>query len=161
MTDFELTLTELVFNKYIDNVKQHSDSSQDEHISDLEKAKNNVLSALKKQQTQSDMIDKIRTEIVDIARRTMNDNRAGGMWTCKDIIDKHTNNTTDFDMILIPKNATIGDALESIFPQINFGTLAQDDLIVNRDYWGNDDVAFYIPIELWNKPYERKTKNDK
>jgi hypothetical protein len=37
----------------------------------------------------SDVLDKIRAEIVDLGQRTMNDNRASGIWACRDIIDKH------------------------------------------------------------------------
>jgi hypothetical protein len=39
--------------------------------------------------TADDVIDKIRAEIVDLGRRTMNDNRASGIWACRDIIDKY------------------------------------------------------------------------
>ena len=35
------------------------------------------------------VLDKIRAEIVDLGRRTMNDNRASGIWACRDIIDKY------------------------------------------------------------------------
>lgn len=35
------------------------------------------------------VIDKIRAEIVDLGQRTMNDNRASGIWACRDIIDKY------------------------------------------------------------------------
>lgn len=35
------------------------------------------------------VIDKIRTEIVDLGQRAMNDNRANGIWACIDIIDKY------------------------------------------------------------------------
>ena len=34
-------------------------------------------------------LDKIRAEIVDLGQRTMNDNRASGIWACRDIIDKY------------------------------------------------------------------------
>lgn len=37
----------------------------------------------------SDVLDKIRAEIVDLGQRTMNDNRASGIWACRDIIDKY------------------------------------------------------------------------
>lgn len=36
-----------------------------------------------------DVLDKIRAEMVDLGQRTMNDNRANGIWTCVDIIDKY------------------------------------------------------------------------
>ena len=36
-----------------------------------------------------EVLDKIRAEIVDLGQRTMNDNRASGIWTCRDIIDKY------------------------------------------------------------------------
>ncbi|MBR6163348.1 hypothetical protein IKQ26_05635 [bacterium] len=36
-----------------------------------------------------EVLDKIRAEIVDLGQRTMNDNRAGGIWACRDIIDKY------------------------------------------------------------------------
>lgn len=35
------------------------------------------------------VLDKIRAEMADLASRTMNDNRASGMWTCIDILDKY------------------------------------------------------------------------
>lgn len=38
---------------------------------------------------QEPVLDKIRAEIVDLGRRTMNDNRASGIWACRDIIDKY------------------------------------------------------------------------
>lgn len=38
---------------------------------------------------QEPVIDKIREEIVDLGQRTMNDNRASGIWACRDIIDKY------------------------------------------------------------------------
>ena len=37
----------------------------------------------------NDALDKIRAEIVDLGQRTMNDNRASGIWACRDIIDKY------------------------------------------------------------------------
>ena len=36
-----------------------------------------------------EVLDKIRAEIVDLGQRTMNDNRASGIWSCRDIIDKY------------------------------------------------------------------------
>lgn len=36
-----------------------------------------------------EVLDKIRAKIVDLGRRTMNDNRASGIWACRDIIDKY------------------------------------------------------------------------
>lgn len=38
---------------------------------------------------QEPILDKIRAEIVDLGKRTMNDNRASGIWACRDIIDKY------------------------------------------------------------------------
>jgi len=38
---------------------------------------------------QEPILDKIRAEIVDLGQRTMNDNRASGIWACRDIIDKY------------------------------------------------------------------------
>jgi len=38
---------------------------------------------------QEPILDKIRKEIVDLGQRTMNDNRASGIWACRDIIDKY------------------------------------------------------------------------
>ena len=40
-------------------------------------------------QMQEPVLDKIRAEIVDLGQRTMNDNRASGIWACRDIIDKY------------------------------------------------------------------------
>ena len=36
-----------------------------------------------------DAFDKIRAEIVDLGQRAMNDNRASGIWACRDILDKY------------------------------------------------------------------------
>ena len=36
-----------------------------------------------------EVLNKIRAEIVDLGQRTMNDNRASGIWACRDIIDKY------------------------------------------------------------------------
>lgn len=44
-----------------------------------------IIEALK----QEPVLDKIRAEIVDLGQRTMNDNRASGIWACRDIIDKY------------------------------------------------------------------------
>jgi hypothetical protein len=38
---------------------------------------------------QEPILDKIRVEIVDLGQRTMNDNRASGIWACRDIIDRY------------------------------------------------------------------------
>ena len=51
---------------------------------------------------QEPILDKIRAEIVDLGQRTMNDNRASGIWACRDIIDKYkaeseVNNGTDIN----------------------------------------------------------------
>lgn len=37
----------------------------------------------------NEVLDKVRAEMVDLGQRTMNDNRASGIWTCVDIIDKY------------------------------------------------------------------------
>lgn len=42
-----------------------------------------------KQESSEDVLDKIRNEMADLASRTMNDNRASGIWTCVDILDKY------------------------------------------------------------------------
>lgn len=41
----------------------------------------------------NDVLDKIRAEIVDLGQRTMNDNRASGIWACRNIIDKYKEGT--------------------------------------------------------------------
>ena len=38
---------------------------------------------------QDTVLDKVKAEIVDLGQRTMNDNRASGIWACRDIIDKY------------------------------------------------------------------------
>ena len=48
----------------------------------------NLMDVLEKQM-QEPVLDKIRAEIVDLGQRTMNDNRASGIWACRDIIDKY------------------------------------------------------------------------
>lgn len=56
---------------------------------------------------------------------------------------------------------TNGEKIQSIFPNMNFGTLAQDDVIVNRDYSNNDEPQVFIPKRVWNAEYkELTTKND-
>lgn len=42
-----------------------------------------------KQESSEDVLDKIRNEMADLASRAMNDNRASGIWTCVDILDKY------------------------------------------------------------------------
>ena len=44
---------------------------------------------------QESILDKIRAEIVDLGQRTMNDNRASGIWACRDIIDKYKTECED------------------------------------------------------------------
>jgi DNA-binding transcriptional MerR regulator len=36
-----------------------------------------------------EVLNKLRAEIVDLGQRTMNDNRASGIWACRDIIDDY------------------------------------------------------------------------
>lgn len=48
-----------------------------------------VFAVAKEALEQKAILDKIRAEFVNLAQRTMNDNRAGGMWTCIDILDKY------------------------------------------------------------------------
>lgn len=56
---------------------------------------------------------------------------------------------------------TNGEKIQSIFPNMNFGTLAQDDVIVNKDYSNNDEPQVFIPIRVWNAEYKKPTtKND-
>ena len=50
-----------------------------------------IIEALK----QEPVLDKIRAEIVDLGQRTMNDNRASGIWACRDIIDKYKAESED------------------------------------------------------------------
>ncbi len=66
--------------KAIENIK-HQFFINDEGCEALEMA----IKALEKESA----LDKIRVEIVETAQCTMNDNRASGMWACKDIIDKY------------------------------------------------------------------------
>ena len=58
------------------------------------------------------------------------------------------------EMKIIPDNATNGDVIKAMFPNVNFGTLAQDDVIVNKDYSNNDEPQVFIPIRVWNAPYK-------
>jgi hypothetical protein len=48
-----------------------------------------IFSLCAKALKQENILDKIRAEIVDLGQRTMNDNRASGIWACRDIIDKY------------------------------------------------------------------------
>ncbi len=43
----------------------------------------------------NEVLGKIRAEIVDLGQRTMNDNRASGIWACRDIIDKYKAESED------------------------------------------------------------------
>lgn len=48
-----------------------------------------------------------------------------------------------------------------MFPNMNFGTLAQDDVIVNKDYSNNDEPQVFIPKRVWNTEYKEPiTKNN-
>lgn len=49
---------------------------------------------------------------------------------------------------------TNGEKIQSMFPNMNFGTLAQDDVIVNKDYSNNDEPQVFIPIRVWNAEYK-------
>ncbi len=49
---------------------------------------------------------------------------------------------------------TNGEKIQSMFPDINFGTLAQDDMIVNKDYSNNDEPQVFIPKEVWDAEYK-------
>ena len=53
------------------------------------KARDMAIKALEEQDSILDVLDKIKAEIVDLGQRTMNDNRASGIWACRDIIDKY------------------------------------------------------------------------
>lgn len=57
---------------------------------------------------------------------------------------------------VIPDNATNGDIIKVMFPNMNFGTLAQDDVIVNKDYSNNDEPQVFIPIRVWYAPYRKE-----
>ena len=52
------------------------------------KARDMAIKALEEQDSILDILNKIKAEIVDLGQRTMNDNRASGIWACRDIIDK-------------------------------------------------------------------------
>ncbi len=56
-----------------------------------------AVNAIKRGKTleQEPILDKIRAEIVDLGQRTMNDNRASGIWACRDIIDKYKADSED------------------------------------------------------------------
>jgi len=55
---------------------------------------------------------------------------------------------------------TNGEKIKEIFPNMNFGTLTQDDVIVNKDYSNNDEPQVFIPKRVWNAEYkEPTTKN--
>ena len=53
---------------------------------------------------------------------------------------------------------TIGEKIKEIFPNMNFGTLAQDDVIVNKDYSNNDEPQVFIPQRVWNAEYKESTR---
>lgn len=51
---------------------------------------------------------------------------------------------------------TNGEKIQSMFPKMNFGTLAQNDVIVNKDYSNNDEPQVFIPIKVWKSEYKEK-----
>ena len=53
---------------------------------------------------------------------------------------------------------TNGEMIQSMFPNMNFGTLAQDDVIVNRDYSNNDEPQVFIQKSVWNAEYKEPIK---
>lgn len=56
---------------------------------------------------------------------------------------------------------TNGEKIKEIFPNMNFGTLAQDDVIVNKNYSNNDEPQVFIPKRVWNAEYkETNAKKD-
>lgn len=63
--------------------------------------------------------------------------------------------------VIIPDNATNGDMIETMFPNVNFGTLTQDNVIVNKDYSNNDEPQVFIPIRVWNTPYKAESEDKK
>jgi hypothetical protein len=54
---------------------------------------------------------------------------------------------------------TNGEMIQSMFPNMNFGTLAQDDVIVNKDYSNNDEPQVFIPKKVWNAEYKEPNKS--
>ena len=48
--------------------------------------------------------------------------------------------------------------IQKMFPSINFGTLASEDLIVNRDYSANDEPQVFIPQRVWDSEYKESIK---
>ena len=55
----------------------------------LEPANEDIFNYIIKAIEQESILDKIRAEINDLGQRTMNDNRASGIWACRDIIDNY------------------------------------------------------------------------
>ena len=53
---------------------------------------------------------------------------------------------------------TNGEMIQKMFPSINFGTLASEDLIVNRDYSANDEPQVFIPKRVWDSEYKESIK---
>ena len=54
---------------------------------------------------------------------------------------------------------TIGEKIKELFPKINFGTLAQDDMVVNKDYSNNNELQVFIPKRVWNAEYKEPNKS--
>lgn len=70
----------------IDFLKKYTDGKRNTEKVEISVLQlNRVIKALE----QESVIDKIRAEIVDLGQRAMNDNRANGIWACRDIIDKY------------------------------------------------------------------------
>lgn len=78
-------------NKIMDWLEQETVSRESyEHEYFLRKEFEIKIDKLQRQLKKQTMkVDKIRAEIVDLGQRTMNDNRASGIWACRDIIDKY------------------------------------------------------------------------
>ena len=55
---------------------------------------------------------------------------------------------------------TNGEVIQSMFPNMNFGTLAQDDVIVNKDYSNNDEPQVFIPKRVWDAEYKKPNKSE-
>lgn len=85
------------------------------------------------------VLDKIRAEMADLASRTMNDNRASGMWTCIDILDKYKRERKERDDMEYGKWIPTSERL----PKMNefVGNVCKYYLI--QDEYGDMHVAHF------------------
>ncbi len=72
---------------------------------------------------------------------------------------KELENLRNAILNVLPEGTTNGDLIQSLFPEIEFGTRPCDEeLIVNRSYSNNEDVDISIPKRIWDDEYGRRER---